>query len=49
MWNLKNTKLVNKTKKKQIHRHREQNRGYRGRGKGVGEKKGYYVIMRNSV
>ena len=38
MWNLKKyNKIVNKTKKKQIHRYREQTSGYQwGEGKGRG-------------
>ena len=51
MWNLKKyNKLVNKTKKKQTHRYREQTSGYQwGRGKGggtigVGDKKELFGI-----
>ena len=52
MWNLKNTtKLVNKTKKKQSHRYKEQTSVYQlgeGRGKGqyrCEDKKDYYRII----
>ena len=42
MWNLKKyNKLVNKTKKNQTHRSREQTSGYQwGEGKGEGKDKG---------
>ena len=48
----KNNKLANKTKKQQIHRHKEQTRAWtplwRGRGEGAlygqGGKKGYEII-----
>ena len=51
MWNLKHNKLVNKTKGKQTHRHREQTSGYQwGEGGGKGHDRGrrlrgtnYYV------
>ena len=46
-------KLVNKTKKKQSHRYRQQTSGYQwgeGRGnRGVGGKRGYYGIIPNHV
>ena len=41
MWNLKNN-LVNITKKKQTHRHREQTSGYQG---GEGSREGQYRGM----
>ena len=51
MWDLKKIQLVNRTKKKQTPRYREQTRGYQwgqGRGRcsrGLGEKQGYYGII----